>query len=130
MWDNYILWCLTYRHVGNTMFTAANGDRPKKPNYNTLVLLTDGNNNGPAVNQGNIPANVDRVVVVGLGPSIDENIKKLATYPGDFFQAVLDCQIEQFLRQRILCEEVRPSVTPSTTCARLDPGPDNESSNS
>ena len=109
------------------MFSAANGDRPKKPNYNTLVLATDGFNT-PEVVPANIPGNVDRVIVIGIGPTIKDSIKDLATYPGDFIQASLTCQFEEFLRQRLLCEDKTLTVTPSTTCVRINAGAADESS--
>ena len=100
------------------MFEPENGDRPKKPNYNTLVLITDGNDT-PTAAPGDIPPDVDRVVVVAVGDSPDPSLEALATYPQDFIKAPLACNIKEALKQRLLCEDNKLTVAPNANCTTI-----------
>ena len=104
------------------MFEPENGDRPKKPNYNTLVLITDGRNSPvviPPATPADVPSDVDRVIVVALGDNPEPSLKNLATYPGDFIEATLSCNIKEFLKQRLLCEDNKLTVAPNANCTRI-----------
>ena len=111
------------------MFEPVTGDRPKKPNYNTLVLITDGDDN-PTAAPADIPSDVDRVVVVAVGDSPDPSLEALATYPQDFIKAPLACNIKEALKQRLLCEDNKLTVAPNANCTRIILNPGGESGNS
>ena len=100
------------------MFEPENGDRPKKPNYNTFV--TDGiSTSGTAATEADIPSSADRVIVVALGPNSEPTLKDLTTYPGDFLDASFSCNVKEFLKQRLLCEDNKLTVAPNANCTRI-----------
>ena len=100
------------------MFQPENGDRPKKPNYNTFV--TDGiSTSGTAATEADIPSSADRVIVVALGPNSEPTLKDLATYPDDFIDISLSCNVNEFLKQQFLCEDNKLTVHQMPTVLKL-----------
>ena len=83
------------------MLTVANGIRPNPPHEKTVVLLTDGISNGTLVK----PDNINRLIVIGLGPGISPSLPGLASSPDDYKAVTNACEIINFLKERILCKK-------------------------
>ena len=98
------------------MLTVANGIRPNPPHAKTVVLLTDGFSITDPVK----PDNVDRLIVIGLGPGVNASLPSLASSPEDYQEVRNTCEIISFLNDRLLCREGLGSLNASSpVCKRL-----------
>ena len=99
------------------MLTVANGIRPKPPHEKVVVLLSD----GLSVTVPVKPDNVDRMIVVGLGPGVNASLPGLASCPEDYKEVTNTCEIISFLNDRLLCRQGLGSVnTSSLRCINLE----------
>ena len=93
------------------MLTVANGIRPNPPHEKIVVLLTD----GFSVTDPVKPDNVDRLIVVGLGPGVNATLLPgLASFPEDYQEVTNTCGIISFLNDRLLCRQGLGSINASS----------------
>ena len=83
------------------MLTVANGIRPNPPHEKTVVLLTD----GLGMRTQGTPDNIDRLIVIGLGPGVIPTLPSLASSPDDYKEVTNTCEIINFVKEQICCRK-------------------------
>ena len=118
--SKYDFFILLFRQISTEMLTVANGIRPKPPHEKIVVLLTDGISTTVPVK----PDNVDRLIVIGLGPGLNASLPDLASSPEDYLQVNNTCEIISFLNDRLLCRQGLGSINASSPLCRMLSGRD------